>query len=154
MPKPIDTIIPALTLLDENSTEINLGALAQAYKLLVVYFYPADNTPGCTIEAHEFSSLLPDFNAANIGVIGISQDSSDSHASFCQSEALNLTLLSDTKHLAAEAFGVKINTSGEQQFFARETFILNSDLKILKTYDQVSPAGHAAQVLADCQDYL
>jgi len=122
-----------------------------AGKAAVIYFYPKDFTPGCTTEAGEFSREHAKFEAAGAAVVGISPDDPASHKKFCAKMSIPYTLLADTDHRAAEAFGVW----GKKKFMGREymgvsrtTFLVGPDGTVLEVYERVRPAGHAAQVLA------
>lgn len=117
----------------------------------VIYFYPKDFTPGCTTEAAEFSREHAAFKAAGATVVGISPDDPASHKKFCAKMSIPYTLLADTDHRVAEAFGVW----GKKKFMGREymgvsrtTFVAGPDGVVLEVYERVRPAGHAAQVLA------
>lgn len=119
-------------------------------KKYVVYFYPKDFTPGCTIEAEEFSRDYKKFKSTGIEVIGISPDDEESHKKFGEKMKVSFILLSDTKTEVAKKFGIW----GKKQFMGREymgvnrsTFLVNEKGKIFKVYEKVKPAGHAQEVL-------
>lgn len=114
-------------------------------KAIVLYFYPKDGTPGCTVEAQAFKSEAGQFASANAVVLGVSSDDSASHRSFAEEHGLPFLLLPDTEHAIAGAYGVG-TTLGMPH---RVTFLIDSTGKIAKTYPNVSPNGHAAEVLAD-----
>jgi peroxiredoxin Q/BCP len=116
-------------------------------KPVVVYFYPKDETPGCTIEAHEFRDELPDITTAGATVIGISMDSLASHREFATNHQLNFPLLADEQGELAAKFGVP-TTSGYAQ---RVTFVIGPDGKIARVFPQVSVKGHAEEVVAVVQ---
>ena len=116
----------------------------------VVYFYPKDFTPGCTIEAEEFSRDYKKFKNADIEIIGISPDDEESHKKFGEKMKVPFILLSDTKTEVAKKFGVW----GKKQFMGREymgvnrsTFLVNEKGKIFKVFEKVKPSGHAQEVL-------
>jgi thioredoxin-dependent peroxiredoxin len=111
---------------------------------VVVYFYPKDETPGCTLEAQEFATELPDLTSAGATVIGISMDSLDSHREFAASHNLTFPLLSDPDGAIAARYGV----STEGGHARRVTFVIGPDGKIARTFPQVSVKGHAAEVTA------
>ena len=143
--------IPDKTLPDQNGKEQNLLEIV-ANNGAIVYFYPKDNTPGCTVEANDFQRLGPDFQALGVNVIGISKDSVKSHANFCQKQGLEFTLLSDTEGEICEAFGVwqeKKNYGKTYMGLVRTTFMVNGQGKILKIYPNVKTKGHGDKVLAD-----
>ncbi len=143
-----NSIFPNFKLLDKDDKEYSLDDFKGKYK--VVYFYPKDNTPGCTIEAKEFTELLPTFEKSKINVIGISGGDSKTKEKFCDKQELKLLLLSDTDF----SFTTKIGIYGEKKFMGRTyiginrvTFILDSDNKILKIYPKVKVKGHAQDAL-------
>ncbi|WP_341207457.1 peroxiredoxin [uncultured Sphingomonas sp.] len=118
---------------------------------LVVYFYPKDDTPGCTREAQDFSSLTEDFAAAGVTVIGVSRDTVTKHVKFRDKHALAVTLASDLDGSVTEAFGVW----GEKQLYGktymgieRATFLFDRDATLAQVWRKVKVPGHAAAVLA------
>ena len=118
----------------------------------MLYFYPKDNTPGCTTEACEFSALYDDFIAKDTVIVGVSPDSVKSHAGFAQKQSLKHILLSDPTHEVAKLYGVwqvKKNYGKEYLGIARSTFVIGKDGKIAKVYKSVKAKEHAAKVLAD-----
>lgn len=127
-----------------------LKALAAGNKALVLYFYPKDNTPGCTLEGKEFSALQGDFAKRGVRVVGVSKDDADSHAQFVADCGLGIDLLSDpdgTLHDAFAAVGEKTLYGRKFVGTIRSTFVLGPDAKILKEWRNVRAAGHAAKVL-------
>lgn len=139
---------PKFSLPDKTGTVHSLDEIKGDYTVL--FFYPKDDTPGCTIEAKEFNSSLDDYRERKIAVIGISGGDQKSKEHFCSKFELTLPLLSDSDFSVASAYGV----FGEKTFMGktfngihRVTFILDRSLKVLKVFDKVSPEGHAAEVL-------
>ncbi len=121
-------------------------------KWVLVYFYPKDNTPGCTIEACTLSSNLPSFTNINAVVLGISTDSVESHKKFHTKFKLNFDLLSDIDKNVVNDFKVW----GEKKFMgksyqgtSRDSFLFNSKGELVKTYHNVKPLVHTAEVLND-----
>lgn len=112
----------------------------------VIFFYPKNNTIGCTKEACSFNDYLNEFNDLNVSLIGISTDSSLSHFNFKNQYGLDLLLLSDANRTISEYFGV-INEETKTKRTKRVTFILDEDLKIIYRYDKVKPATHGSEVL-------
>jgi peroxiredoxin Q/BCP len=117
---------------------------------IVVYFYPKDNTTGCTKEACSFRDSYADFEAADVDVIGISPDSEKSHSNFKTKYELPFTLLSDPEHKVCDAYGVW----GPKKFMGREyegvyrtTFIIDPEGKIKKVFENVKPTDHSLEVL-------
>ncbi|MCR8679477.1 MULTISPECIES: thioredoxin-dependent thiol peroxidase [Campylobacter] len=136
----------------ENSDGVSISLRDFAGKNVVLYFYPKDNTPGCTTEACEFSQNYDDFIANDCVIVGISPDSVKSHAGFINKQNLKHILLSDPDKEVAKAYGVwqvRKNYGKEYLGIVRTTFVIDKDGKILKVYKSVKAAGHAAKVLAD-----
>ena len=116
----------------------------------VLYFYPKDDTPGCTMEALEFTDLQPEFEALGAEVIGISRDTCISHGAFRDKHGLNVRLLADTDGEVCQAYGVwqERERQGEKRFgVVRSTFIVDEEGVIREALYDVKPKGHAAQVL-------
>jgi peroxiredoxin Q/BCP len=118
-------------------------------KNAVVYFYPRDGTPGCTIEAKDFRDFKSDFNDLNTEIIGISTDSIKSHKKFTEKYDLNFTLLSDKSKILCSACGVK-GVSGVTA--KRTTFLLDAQGKIKYIWENVKARGHAENVLKKIKD--
>jgi len=119
-------------------------------KYIVIYFYPKDDTPGCTIEARGFQKLLDKFKAKNAVVLGVSPDSMESHCSFAEKYNLNFYLLSDEGHNVAEQYGAwgKKNMYGKiSEGIIRSTFLISPDGKVIRAWYKVKPEGHAEEVL-------
>jgi peroxiredoxin Q/BCP len=116
-------------------------------KWVVLYFYPKDNTPGCTIEAHNFQRDLPKYEHADAVIVGVSVDSTDSHKGFCAKQGLTFKLLSDTEKKVVEEYGSERNMMG-MKIAARNTFLINPEGKIVKVWTGVDPNKHSAEVLA------
>ena len=124
---------------------------AQQGKKVVVYFYPKDNTPGCTLEGQEFHDLYPAFLKANAVVVGISRDSLQSHEGFKSKQAFPFELLSDPDETVCQQFGVmKLkNMYGKQvRGVERSTFAFDTGGKLAREWRGVKAPGHAAEVLA------
>jgi peroxiredoxin Q/BCP len=114
----------------------------------VLYFYPKDDTPGCTKEACAFRDRMPDYAGANVRVYGVSLDSPESHRRFREKHGLNFPLLTDEVGRASEALGVL----GERGYPNRVTFLLDAERKIMKVYPEVSPETHADEILEDAAE--
>ena len=117
-------------------------------KWVVLYFYPKDQTPGCSREAHNFQVDQPKYAERNAIVLGVSLDSVDSHKKFCAKEGLNFKLLADTDHRVTDSYGSLTNL-GLVKFAARHTFLIDPNGKIAKAYTSVDPMKHSAEVLAE-----
>ena len=136
---------PAFSL---NSNEGKAISLADYKgKWVVLYFYPKDMTPGCTIEARNFQRDLAKYEAANAVVLGVSVDTTESHKEFCAKEGLNFKLLSDTDAKVSEQYG-SIMEYGGAKLSARNTFIIDPQGKIAKVYEKVNVKAHSEEVLA------
>ena len=119
-------------------------------KHLVLYFYPKDDTPGCTMEALDFTDLQPEFEALDTEVVGISKDSCVSHGAFRDKHGIDVRLLADTEGEACEAFDVwqEKERHGEKRMgIVRSTFVVDKDGTVRHALYDIKPKGHAAQVL-------
>src|SRR5947209_9623012 len=117
-------------------------------KWVVLYFYPKDQTSGCSREAHNFQVDQPKFAERQAVVLGVSLDSVDSHKKSCAKEGLNFKLLADTDHRVTDAYG-SLTNFGVVKFAARHTFLIDPNGKISKVYPSVDPVGHSSEVLAE-----
>ncbi len=147
----IGEMVPEMTLLDQSGEPRNLAALI-GKSGAVIYFYPKDNTSGCTLEAKDFERLQSTFAQLGFSIMGISKDSVKSHGNFCQKQGLTFTLLSDGEGVACEAFGVwqeKKNYGRTYMGIVRSTFVVDAAGRIVKVYPKVKTKGHAEQVLTD-----
>lgn len=148
MLKPGDTA-PGFELPDADLV-LTDSAKFKRNKNLVVYFYPKDDTPGCTMEALEFSDLLEEFNALDTEIFGISMDNCLSHGDFRDKHGLSINLLADIEGTLCRAYGVwqEKEVQGEKRAgINRSTFIIDKQGKIRHAIYGVKPKGHAAQVL-------
>jgi peroxiredoxin Q/BCP len=118
---------------------------------VVLYFYPKDQTPGCTREAHNFQVDQSKYAARHAVVIGVSVDNVDSHKKFCAKEGLNFELLADTDGEVSRSYG-SLTNFGIVKFAARHTFLIDPMGKIAKTYTSVDPAKHSQEILAALDD--
>lgn len=140
---------PDFKLKDESGKTLQLSKLKG--RPVVVYFYPKDDTSGCTAEAKDFSCLAPDFRAAGAEIIGISPDSPESHAKFKAKYGLVLNLAADIDKTTAEAYGVWVEKSmyGKKYMgVERSTFLIDKTGRIAKSWRKVKVPGHAEEVLA------
>lgn len=147
--------------LNENNKAPDFSLVDQKGKLhqlsdyqgkdIVLYFYPKDDTSGCTTEACAFRDDYDEYKKAGVEIIGVSPDPQKSHEKFATKYDLPFTLLADTDHAVCEAYGVwgKKQMYGKEYFgVLRTTFLINKEGKILKIFKNVKPNGHSAQVLA------
>ena len=139
---------PAFSAPNANGETITLADFAG--KWLVLYFYPKDNTPGCTTEAVEFSAKLAEFNALNAEIVGVSPDSEKSHGKFIEKQGLTIELISDPDHQLASTYGAwgpKKFMGKEYEGIIRSTFLINSDGNIAHIWTNVKVKAHVEKVL-------
>lgn len=138
---------PNFSLPDENGEQYSLKDFAGQW--LVLYFYPADDTPGCTIEACSLRDARDDIAALGAQVVGVSKDDAAAHEKFKAKHSLNFTLLTDPEKVAINAYGAW----GKKQFgmegILRKTFIINPEGQVVKVYGRVVPLGHGEQIIAE-----
>lgn len=140
---------PDFTLCDKNGSPVSLSDFLG--KKVVVYFYPKDNTPGCTRQACAFAGVYQEFKRKNVEVIGISKDSIASHVNFAEKYDLPFVLLSDPELAAIKAYGVwqeKKNYGKISMGVVRSTFIIDENGYIEKVIPKVKPDTNAAEILA------
>ncbi|WP_041391306.1 thioredoxin-dependent thiol peroxidase [Prochlorococcus marinus] len=151
MPLQVGDTAPEFTLPDPNGTLVSLSSFRG--QRVVIYFYPKDNTPGCTKEACNFRDLWKDFKSNNIKVIGISKDSGTSHLKFISKYQLPFTLLSDSEPCPVassyESYGLKKFMGKEYLGMMRKTFVIDSEGKIELIYHKVKAEIMAKQILDD-----
>ena len=138
---------PELTLPNQDDVEISLRDLAG--KWIVLYFYPKDNTPGCTTEACDFTATLPQFDTLGAVVLGVSPDSTASHQKFIAKQKLDITLLSDSTTQIAQRYGVwqlKKFCGKEYMGIVRSTFLIDPEGKIAEIWSNVKVKDHASEV--------
>jgi peroxiredoxin Q/BCP len=140
---------PAFSLESSEGKKVALKDLAGGYA--VIYFYPRDSTPGCTVEAEGFRDAMPKFKKKGVKVFGVSKDSIASHQKFCDKYGLTFPLLSDPDGAMIEAYGAwgEKNMYGKKMMgIIRSTVIVGPDGKVFKVFPKVKPPGHAEEVLA------
>lgn len=133
---------PSFRLQDQNGQWVTLDQ--QRGKWVVLYFYPKDNTPGCTVEAQGLRDQWAELQKAGVEVIGVSTQDAASHKAFIEQEKLPFPLAIDTEGKIAGAFGVPLRNG----MAARHTFLIGKDGKVRKVWRQVSPKEHATEILA------
>jgi peroxiredoxin Q/BCP len=149
MPPVAGRLAPAFTLDTDTGEPLSLRDLRG--RTVVLYFYPKDDTSGCTVEACEFRDHFPRFSREKAVILGISPDSVQSHQKFREKYDLPFTLLADLGHEVAERYGVWVEKSlyGRKYMgVARTTFIIGPDGKVRRIFSKVKPEGHAAEVEA------
>jgi thioredoxin-dependent peroxiredoxin len=147
--EPGDTA-PDFSLPDQDGNKVSLGDFRG--RRVLVYFYPKDDTPGCTKEACQFNDNLAGFEQAGVPVLGISPDGADSHQKFRAKHRLRFSLLSDLDHQVAEAYGAW----GERRMYGRtfdgvirSTFLIDEEGRVSRAWYDVKADGHAAKVLTE-----
>ncbi|MBV8907375.1 MAG: peroxiredoxin [Sphingomonas sp.] len=143
---------PAITATATDGTNINLSAPGQP---LVLYFYPKDDTSGCTREAQDFTALAGDYAKAGVKVVGVSRDSTKSHEKFIGKYGLAVPLISDEDGSISNAFGTWVEKSmyGRKYMgMERATYLIGADGRVLKAWRKVKVPKHAEEVLKAASD--
>jgi thioredoxin-dependent peroxiredoxin len=138
-------IAPDFSLPSQQGTPVSLKDYRGNW--IVLYFYPKDQTPGCTREAHNFQADQSKYAERHAVVLGVSVDSVDSHKKFCAKEGLNFKLLADSDGKVSQSYGSLTNLT-VVKFAKRNTFLIDPAGKVAKTYTSVDPAKHSEEVLA------
>jgi thioredoxin-dependent peroxiredoxin len=145
---------PPFSLNNQNSQKRSLKEYSGSW--LVLYFYPKDNTPGCTMEGRDFTALKADFEKLGATVVGVSPDTESKHCSFIEKQELSVELLADPDHVALEKYGVwqlKKNYGREYMGVVRSTFLIDPAGVVKKVWSSVKVKGHAAEVLETIQSF-
>jgi peroxiredoxin Q/BCP len=151
----INDTIPTFSLSLSDDTLLDSNDLKK--KLHIIYFYPKDNTPGCTNEAKDFSSLVEEFKKINVEVIGVSKDSMKKHLNFIEKQDLKIILGSDESGEVIEKFGVWVEKKMYGRTYMgieRSTFVISSDRKIVEIFRKVKVKNHAQNVLEKVKEIL
>jgi len=148
LPK-VGDIAPLVSGKDQDGKAWNL-ADAVGKKVVLLYFYPKDETPGCTKEACSFRDSLSELQQDNVEVIGVSFDSGESHQKFITKHNLNFPLIADTDGKIADAYGVRM---AGKNMARRVSFLIGKDGKIIKVYHQVDPRQHSDELLKDIAEH-
>lgn len=138
---------PNFSLSNQDGKTVSLGDFAG--KWLVVYFYPKDDTPGCTIQGKSFTATKSDFDAAGINVVGVSQDDVDSHKNFCDKFSFTIDLLADPNTELLKACGVGQSEYKGTMYWDRTSFVVDPTGILRKVYEKVNPQGHETVLLDD-----
>lgn len=140
---PVGSAAPDVVAKDPAQKEVRLSSLRG--EPVVVYFYPADGTPGCTKEACAFRDAWKKYDAAHVGIIGVSNDSNDSHVDFQKKHAIPFPLAADTDGTIGKSYGVTKKVFG----YDRVSFLVDKDGKVAKVWADVDPGVHADEVLSE-----
>jgi peroxiredoxin Q/BCP len=149
----VGDLAPDFTATPESGKLVQLRDFSGQW--LVLYFYPKDNTPGCTTEAKDFTAYKEQFEKLRANIVGVSPDSESSHQKFSQKHTLSLDLVSDPDHKIAEAYGVwglKKFMGKEYMGIIRSTFLINPDGKISQIWSKVRVKNHVEKVLSTLQE--
>jgi peroxiredoxin Q/BCP len=145
--KPVPYPAPEFSLMDSEGHTHTLKEYAG--KWLILYFYPKDDTPGCTIEACSLRDSKDDIVALGAEVVGVSQDEDSSHDKFKAKHTLNFTLLSDPEHVIMGAYGAWGKKMFGNEGVLRKTFIIDPNGQVVKVYGRVTPLGHGEQIVIE-----
>jgi peroxiredoxin Q/BCP len=138
---------PSFSLPSQDGRATKLADFAGSW--LVIYFYPKDDTPGCTIQGKSFTATKADFDAAGVKVLGVSADDVASHKNFCNKFAFTIDLLSDADASLMTALGIGQSEWKGMKFWERTSFVVDPKGVIRKVYEKVSPDGHEKVLLDD-----
>jgi peroxiredoxin Q/BCP len=143
---PVGSAAPTFTLPSQEDKPVSLTDYKG--KWVVLYFYPKDQTSGCTLEAHNFQRDQAKYAAANAVVLGVSLDTVESHKTFCTKDSLTFKLLADPDHKVIDAYGVPVKSFGPMHFAARTTFLISPTGKVVKEWEVKDIQAHSEEVLA------
>lgn len=143
---------PSFSFEDPNGETHSLSDYAGQW--LVLYFYPKDDTPGCTVEACSLRDARDDLAALGAQIVGISKDEPSAHEKFKAKYSLNFTLLSDSEGVAIDAYGAWGKKQFGREGILRRTFIIDPKGTVVKVYGRVTPQGHGERVIADLKTLL
>src|SRR6476659_1375845 len=147
MPVEIGKRFPDFSLQNQDGKPVRLDDYAG--KWLVLYVYPKDDTPGCTIQGKSFTASKQEFDDANIAVVGVSEDDVESHKNFCNKFSFTIDLLADPNHELLSTAGVGQSEYKGTMYWDRTSFVIDADGKLQKTYLKVQPDGHERVLLED-----
>jgi peroxiredoxin Q/BCP len=141
------TMAPNFTLPSQEDKPVSLSDYKG--KWVVLYFYPKDQTTGCTIEAHNFQHDQPKYKALNAVVLGVSLDTVEGHKTWCSKDTFSFKLLADPDHKVVDAYGVPLMTHGDMKFASRDTFLISPQGKVVKVWEKVDPNVASSEVLSE-----
>jgi len=142
-------VAPNFTLSSQEDKPVSLTEYKG--KWVVLYFYPKDQTKGCTLEAHGFQRDMAKYDAMNAVVLGVSVDTVEDHRTWCSKDTFSFKLLADPNHKVVDAYGVPLMTYKERKFANRQTFLISPSGKVVKIWHKVDDdiPGHSTAVLAE-----
>ncbi len=146
---PVGAAAPNFTLPSQENMPVSLGDYKG--KWVVLYFYPKDQTSGCSLEAHNFQRDLPKYQAMNAVVLGVSLDTVDSHKQWCTKDSFTFKMLADPDHKVVDAYGVPLMAHEGTNYASRDTFLISPDGKIMKVWQVKDIQAHSAEVLSALQ---
>jgi thioredoxin-dependent peroxiredoxin len=138
---------PDFSLQNQDGKTVRLNDFAG--KWLALYVYPKDDTPGCTIQGKSFTATKEEFDASNIAIVGVSEDSVESHKNFCNKFSFTIDLLADPNHDLLKAAGVGQSEYKGTMYWNRTTFVIDPEGKLRKIFEKVNPEGHEQMLLHD-----
>ena len=138
---------PEFSLLNQDGQMVTAGDFIGRW--LVVYVYPKDDTPGCTIQGKSFTATKQEFDDANIAIVGVSEDDVDSHKNFCTKFSFTIDLLADPNHELLQAAGVGQSDYKGTMYWNRTSFVIDPEGVLRKVYEKVNPEGHERVLLDD-----
>jgi peroxiredoxin Q/BCP len=144
------TRFPNFSLQNQDGKTVKLDDFAG--KWLVLYVYPKDDTPGCTIQGKSFTATKQEFDDAGIAVVGVSADDVASHKDFCNKFAFTIDLLADPSHELLDAAGVGQSEYKGTMYWNRTSFVIDPEGKLRKVYEKVNPEGHERVLLDDIKE--
>ena len=145
----VGSAAPNFTLPNQENKPVSLADYKGQW--VVLYFYPKDQTSGCSLEAHNFQRDLPKYEAAHAVVLGVSLDTVESHKAWCTKDSFTFKMLADPAHKVVDAYGVPVKKMGDVSYAMRETFLIAPDGKIVKEWQVKDIQGHSDEVLAAIQ---
>ncbi|MDE1163505.1 MAG: peroxiredoxin [Acidobacteriaceae bacterium] len=143
---PIGAVAPNFTLPNQENKPVSLADYKG--KWVVLYFYPKDQTSGCSKEAHNFQGDLPKYEAANAVVLGVSLDTVESHKTWCTKDGFSFKMLADPDHKVVDAYGVPVKSFNGASYAQRDTFLISPQGKVVKSWEVHDIANHSTEVLA------
>ncbi|HEX7011359.1 MAG TPA: peroxiredoxin [Steroidobacteraceae bacterium] len=150
-PPPVGSVAPDFKLQDQNGKWHELKDYRG--KWVALYFYPKDQTPGCTTQACEFRDNIFAFRDAGAQILGVSVDDVKSHKEFAEKHSLPFPILADPSKETAKRYGVLKSYLGKMELAKRDTFLINPEGRIVKHYEDVDPKGHSQIVLNDIKEF-